>query len=100
MKVLLGHENRDAEKLLPPARDDNSGVGINYTDVYLKAIKVTTEDGRKVFARRRGSKITFTIGDRNGEALLRGSTTDPTKKPSSAKRSKKPSAMPAPALMW
>jgi len=71
MRVTLGPENGDAEKVLPPARDDGSGVGINYADAYLKAIKITLEDGRKVFAKRRGLKITFTIGDRSGEALLR-----------------------------
>ena len=80
MKVLLGHENPDAEKLLPPARDDGSGVGINYADAYLKTIKVTTEDGRKVFAKRRGLKITFTIGDRNGEGLLRRLDNGPDEK--------------------
>jgi hypothetical protein len=71
MRFALGPENGEAEKLLPPARGDGSGVGINYADAYLKAIKTTLEDGRKVFAKRRGLKITFTIGDRSGEALLR-----------------------------
>jgi hypothetical protein len=80
MKVLLGRENPDAEKLLPPTRDDGSGVGINYADAYLKVIKVTTEDGRKVFAKRRGLKITFTIGDRNGEGLLRRLDNGPDEK--------------------
>ena len=71
MKVTLGPENVDAEKLLPPTRDDGSGVGINYVDAYLKPIKIILEDGRKVLAKRRGLKLTFTIGDRSGEALLR-----------------------------
>ena len=71
MKVTLGPENIEAEKLLPPARDDGSGVGINYTDAYLKTMKLTLDDGRKIFAKRRGLKITFTIGDRAGEGLLR-----------------------------
>ena len=80
MKVLLGRENPDAEKLLPPVRDDGSGVGINYADAYLKVIKVTSEDGRKIFAKRRGLKITFTIGDRNGEGLLRRLDNGPDEK--------------------
>src|SRR5215468_9892760 len=80
MKVLLGPENADAEKLLPPARDDGSGVGINYADAYLKVIKLTIEDGRKVFAKRRGLKITFTIGDRAGEGLLRRLENGPDEK--------------------
>ena len=80
MKVTLGPENADAEKLLPPARDDGSGVGINYADAYLKTIKLTLEDGRKVLARRRGLKISFTIGDRTGEGLLRRLENGPDEK--------------------
>ena len=71
IRVTLGPESPDAEKFLPPTRDDNSGAGINYTDAYLKAIKVTLEDGRRVAAKRRGLKISFSIGDRTGEGLLR-----------------------------
>jgi hypothetical protein len=70
-KVELGPENRDAEKLLPAVKVDGSGVGINYADAYLKAIKTTLDDGRKVTAKRRGLKLTLTIGDRSGEGLLR-----------------------------
>src|SRR3954462_4632649 len=80
MKVTLGPENHEAEKLLPPTRDDNSGVGINYADAYLKAIKITLDDGRKVLAKRRGLKITFTIGDRSGEGLLRRLQNGPDEK--------------------
>jgi hypothetical protein len=80
MKVTLGPENADAEKLLPPARDDGSGVGINYADAYIKAIKLTLEDGRKVLAKRRGLKISFTIGDRVGEGLLRRLENGPDEK--------------------
>lgn len=71
LKVRLGPENSDAEKFLPPARDDGSGVGINYADAYIKSIKITLDDGRKIVVKRRGLKITFSIGDRNGEGLLR-----------------------------
>ena len=71
MKIALGPENADAARHLAPAGDDGSGVGINYADAYLKTIKTTLEDGRKVAVKRKGLKITFTIGDRSGEALLR-----------------------------
>jgi hypothetical protein len=71
MKIALGPENTDAARHLPPAADDGSGVGINYADAYIKAIKTTLEDGRKVAVKRKGLKITFTIGDGSGEALLR-----------------------------
>ena len=80
IKVTLGPENPEADKFLPPARDDNSGVGINYADAYLKSIKITLDDGRKVFAKRRGLKLTFSIGDRAGEALLRRLQNGPDEK--------------------
>jgi hypothetical protein len=70
-RVELGPESRDAEKLLPSVKDDGSGVGINYADAYLKAMKTTLDDGRKVTAKRRGLKLTLTLGDRSGEGLLR-----------------------------
>jgi len=71
LRVELGPENKDAEKLLPSVKDDGSGVGINYTDAYVKGIKLTLEDGRKVSVKRRGLKLTFTIGDRTGDGILR-----------------------------
>jgi hypothetical protein len=69
VKVALGPENQEAEKLLD--EDDGSGVGINYADAYVKAIKLTLADGRKVSVKRRGLKLTFTIGERTGDGLLR-----------------------------
>jgi hypothetical protein len=69
LKVALGPENHEAEKLL--SQDDGSGVGINYTDAYVKGIKASTEDGRKITIKRRGLKLTLTIGDRTGDGLLR-----------------------------
>ncbi len=71
LRVELGPENQDAEKLLPSVKDDGSGVGINYADAYVKGIKLTLEDGRKISVKRRGLKLTFTIGDRTGDGLLR-----------------------------
>jgi hypothetical protein len=79
-RVELGPENRDAEKLLPDVKDDGSGVAINYADAYIKAIKITLDDGRKVAAKRRGLKITLTIGDRTGDGLLRRLANGPDEK--------------------
>jgi hypothetical protein len=79
-KFELGPENKDAEKLLPEVVDDGSGVGINYADAYIKAIKFTLPDGRKVTAKRRGLKITLTIGDRTGDGLLRRLQNGPDEK--------------------
>jgi hypothetical protein len=46
-------------------------VGINYADALLKPVKLTLPDGRKVAFKRRGLKITLTLGDKTGEGLLR-----------------------------
>ena len=80
MKVTRAPENVDAEKLLSATRPDGSGVGIDYADAYIKPIKLTLEDGRKITAKRRGLKITFTIGDRVGEGLLRRLENGPDEK--------------------
>lgn len=69
MKLPL--DEAQAEPLLPDNKSDGSGVGINYTDALLKPVKLTLEDGRKVAFKRRGLKITMTLGDRTGEGLLR-----------------------------
>lgn len=71
MRVKIADLNKDAEKLLPPAKSDNSGVGVNYADAFIKVIKQTLADGRKVGCRRRGAKITLTMGDKKGEGLMR-----------------------------
>jgi hypothetical protein len=71
MKAKVGLESPEAEKRIPPAKPDGSGVGVNYADAYVKEIKATLEDGRKVTCKRRGLKLTLTVGDRRGEGLLR-----------------------------
>jgi hypothetical protein len=80
LKVALGPENPEAEKLLPHVVDDGSGVGINYADAYIKGIKVTLEDGRKITLKRRGLKISLTIGDKTGDGLLRRLQNGPDEK--------------------
>jgi hypothetical protein len=71
MKVRIGQEDPAAREWLSDAKPDGSGVGINYADAYLKGIRATLEDGRKVSCKRKGIKVTLTIGDRSGEGLLR-----------------------------
>ena len=70
-RIEIGAVNPKAEGLLPPARPDGSGVGVNYVDAYLKPFKRTLEDGRKVTCTRRGLKLTLAVGPRKGEGLLR-----------------------------
>ncbi len=71
MRHRLGDENSAAEDKLPPQADDGSGVGVNYADAYFGAMKTILDDGRKVLCKRRGLKVTFHVGDKRGEALMR-----------------------------
>ena len=71
MRVTIPVDEAQADAHLPEAKPDGSGVGINYADQILKNFKLTLTDGRKMMAKRRGLKITLTIGDKQGEAIMR-----------------------------
>ena len=71
MRVTIPIDEAAAEAHLPEAKPDGSGVGINYADQILKPFKQTLPDGRKFLAKRRGLKITVSIGEKSGEAILR-----------------------------
>lgn len=71
MRVKLPLDEAQAEPFLPENKADGSGVGINYADALLKPVKLTLEDGRKLGLKRRGLKLTLTLGDKAGEGLLR-----------------------------
>lgn len=71
MRVTIPIDEAQANSYLPESKADGSGVGVNYADQILKPFKVTLEDGRKLLAKRKGLKITITIGDKSGEAILR-----------------------------
>ena len=71
MRVTIPVDEALADSHLPENKADGSGVGVNYADQILKPFKMTLEDGRKMMAKRKGLKITITIGDKQGEAILR-----------------------------
>jgi hypothetical protein len=71
VRITLPIDEALAEPFLSEAKPDGSGVGINYADALLKPVKLTLDDGRKLAFKRRGLKITLTIGERTGEGLLR-----------------------------
>ena len=71
MKIRIADENKDAANLIPPAQPDGSGIGVNYTEAYIKVMNVDLEDGRKVTCKRKGLKVLLTVGDQKGEALMR-----------------------------
>jgi hypothetical protein len=51
--------------------DDKSGIGVHYVDSYLKPMNVKLEDGTPVKAKRRGLKVTLTVGAKKGDGLMR-----------------------------
>lgn len=71
MRVTIPFDQAKAEATLQGAMPDGSGVGVNYVDVIAKASKQTLADGRKLLLKRKGLKLTLSIGDKQGEALLR-----------------------------
>lgn len=71
MKTRITDENVEAEKLIPPAAPDGSGIGVNYVDAYIKPLNVETEDGQKITCKRKGLKVILSIGDKTGEAIMR-----------------------------
>ena len=63
--------NRAAAEKLPPQFADKSGVGVHYADAFIKPMNVTLDDGTRVACKRRGLKITLTVGTKKGDGLLR-----------------------------
>ena len=63
--------NAAARDKLPPASPDKSGVGVHYADAFIKPMNAALPDGTRVACKRRGLKITLTVGTKKGEGLLR-----------------------------
>jgi hypothetical protein len=71
MKQRLCEVNAAAVTRLPQHTDDKSGIGAHYVDAYLKPMNGKLEDGTAVKCKRRGLKITLTVGSRKGDGLMR-----------------------------
>jgi hypothetical protein len=69
--VTIAYDQAKADATLQGEMPDGSGVGVNLLELIAKASKQTLPDGRKLLLKRRGLKLTLSIGDRQGEALLR-----------------------------
>ena len=63
--------NPAAKDKLPPQSADKSGVGVHYADAFIKPMNLTLADGTRVACKRKGLKITLTVGTKKGEGLLR-----------------------------
>lgn len=71
MKLKLCDINQAAVEKLPQHTGDKSGIGVHYIDAYLKPMNVTLEDGTRIKCKRRGLKISLSVGDKKGDGLMR-----------------------------
>jgi hypothetical protein len=71
MKHRVCEVNAAAVTKLPQHTDDKSGIGVHYVDAYVKPMNVKLEDGTPVKCKRRGLKITLSVGARKGDGLMR-----------------------------
>lgn len=71
MKQKLCDVNAAALAKLPAQTDDKSGIGVHYVDAYLKPLNATLDDGTPVKCKRRGLRITLTVGAVKGDGLMR-----------------------------
>jgi hypothetical protein len=63
--------NQTAKEKLPPAFTDKSGIGVHYTDAFIKPVNVKLEDGTRISCKRKGLKIMLVVGTKKGEGLMR-----------------------------
>jgi hypothetical protein len=63
--------NPAAKDKLPPGVPDKSGIGVHYTDAYVKPMNTKLPDGTRVSCKRKGLKLTLSVGTKKGEGLMR-----------------------------
>jgi hypothetical protein len=63
--------NLAAKDKLPPAFAEKSGIGSHYVDAFIKPMNTKLPDGTRVGCKRKGLKITLTVGTKKGEGLMR-----------------------------
>ena len=63
--------NTAAIEKLPPSFPDKSGIGVHYTDAFIKPMNTKLPDGTRVSCQRKGLKLMLTVGTKKGEGLMR-----------------------------
>src|SRR3974377_2259166 len=63
--------NPAAKDKLPPSFSDKSGIGVHYTDAFVKPMNIQLPDGMRVSCKRKGLKIMLRVGDKKGDGLMR-----------------------------
>ena len=69
--IKICDTNKEAKEKLPPAFQDKSGIGVHYTDAFIKPMNVKLEDGTRISCKRKGLKIMLVVGTKKGEGLMR-----------------------------
>ena len=69
--IKLCDINTAATEKLPPAFAEKSGVGSHYVDAFIKPMNTKLADGTRVACKRKGLKLTLTVGTKKGEGLMR-----------------------------
>lgn len=63
--------NAAAKTKLPPDFAEKSGIGSHYVDAFIKPMNTSLPDGTRVGCKRKGLKVTLTVGAKKGEGLMR-----------------------------
>lgn len=63
--------NLAAKEKLPPTFSEKSGIGSHYVDAFIKPMNTTLANGTRVGCKRKGLKVTLTVGTKKGEGLMR-----------------------------
>jgi|SRR5580704_1166735 hypothetical protein len=63
--------NPAATEKLPPTFAEKSGIGVHYTDAFIKPMNTKLPDGTRVSCKRKGLKIMLAVGTKKGEGLMR-----------------------------
>jgi hypothetical protein len=69
--IKLCDINAAAVEKLPPKFAEKSGIGSHYVDAFVKPMNTMLPDGTRVGCKRRGLKITLTVGTKKGDGLMR-----------------------------
>ena len=69
--IKIADINKEAKEKLPPDFSDKSGIGVHYVDAFIKMMNTKLEDGTRISCKRKGLKVTLTVGSKKGEGLMR-----------------------------
>lgn len=69
--IKLCDLNPAAPGKLPPGFADKSGIGAHYVDAFVKPMNAALPDGTRVSCKRRGLRVTLTVGPKKGAGLMR-----------------------------